>query len=515
MAEWSIETDHSFKCPPNESAEIVSDVSRFAIISDGSLYLMKHRKVVPPLEFCVDTQLGKGEGRVVKSCFSRQELCGDGSSCVRKCCPDASFVDERSSRCTRSNLSDTYNFRRENWTVIHEKPDCQFGHSLIAINGTFSVSSEDLSLVTPDFTVPFLQYCLDHFTNLQYHEKDEPGDTPVVKVLMCFNQTQPDVFDPRGLQSVSVGFATIMGIALLLSAAAIAIAALVSWRLPELRSLHGKCQLSHLATLFCLFICLAIVQLGREHIPMGMCKFFAVLIHTCALSSFLWLNLLCFNIYMTFRSLRPPLAARRDENRRLFFLCIYAWGIPASFVAFLFVLDSQDGRLEPMPRPDYGVLKCLMSSRDAEFAYLFGPVGVLLLINGLLFCLTAQELLCGLWRLDNSDSITFRRKSMGLVVAKLGIVMGMGWILDVLSWGFGRKFPFLFYAGDVFNALQGVFICVVLLWRKRVLEVLHLRKPSITKDETLTVRPFLPKNGVNNACSHTDNDTSLVIVQDQ
>lgn len=43
---------------------------------------------------------------------------------------------------------------------------------------------------------------------------------------------------------------------------------------------------------------------------------------------------------------------------------------------------------------------------------------------------------------------------MGLVVAKLGIVMGMGWILDVLGWGFGRKLPFLFYMGDVFNALQ-------------------------------------------------------------
>jgi len=62
--------------------------------------------------------------------------------------------------------------------------------------------------------------------------------------------------------------------------------------------------------------------------------------------------------------------------------------------------------------------------REAEFAYLFGPVGVLLFFNGILFCLTAQELLCGVWRLDNSDSINFRRKSMGIVVAKLGIVMG-------------------------------------------------------------------------------------------
>ena len=96
----------------------------------------------------------------------------------------------------------------------------------------------------------------------------------------------------------------------------------------------------------------------------------------------------------------------------------------------------------------------IYSFREAEFAYLYGPVGILLLLNGLLFCLTAQELLCGLWRLDNSDSINFRRKSMGIVVAKLGIVMGMGWIFDVTSWFAGQQYPYLFYAADIFNSLQ-------------------------------------------------------------
>jgi len=87
------------------------------------------------------------------------------------------------------------------------------------------------------------------------------------------------------------------------------------------------------------------------------------------------------------------------------------------------------------------------------FYYFYGPVGFLLLLNGVLFCLTARELLCGLWRLDNSDSLSFRRKSMGIVVAKLGIVMGMGWILDVLSWAVGNK-PYIFYIADLFNGLQ-------------------------------------------------------------
>lgn len=58
ISEWAIETAHSFKCSPNESPEIVSDISTFAIVKNGNLYLMKHKKVVPPLEFCVDQQLG-------------------------------------------------------------------------------------------------------------------------------------------------------------------------------------------------------------------------------------------------------------------------------------------------------------------------------------------------------------------------------------------------------------------------------------------------------------------------
>jgi hypothetical protein len=43
---------------------------------------------------------------------------------------------------------------------------------------------------------------------------------------------------------------------------------------------------------------------------------------------------------------------------------------------------------------------------------------------------------------------------MGIVVAKLGIVMGMGWILDVLSWAIGARSPYMFYAADLFNSFQ-------------------------------------------------------------
>ena len=163
---------------------------------------------------------------------------------------------------------------------------------------------------------PFLDYCVDYFT------ESESGEDAKLKVMMCLKEED---LKPKNHSLISVppSFNLACGVAFIVSSICLGLAALISLRLPELRSLHGKCQLSHLATLFCLCVLLATAHLGgSDKIPLGLCTFFAVAIHFCALSSFLWLNLLCVNIYLTFRSLRPPLAARRGETRRLFFLCV-------------------------------------------------------------------------------------------------------------------------------------------------------------------------------------------------
>lgn len=44
----------------------MSDVSTFAIVNNGNLFLMKHKMVKAPLQFCVDQQLGKLYGSKIK-----------------------------------------------------------------------------------------------------------------------------------------------------------------------------------------------------------------------------------------------------------------------------------------------------------------------------------------------------------------------------------------------------------------------------------------------------------------
>ncbi|CAG7824103.1 unnamed protein product [Allacma fusca] len=70
---------------------------------------------------------------------------------------------------------------------------------------------------------------------------------------------------------------------------------------------------------------------------------------------------------------------------------------------------------------------------------------------------------------------------MGIVVAKLAIVMGLGWVFDIISWAVGPTYTNLFFTADLFNSLQGLFIFIIIIWRERVLEVLHLRNPCVQK----------------------------------
>lgn len=54
----------------------------------------------------------------------------------------------------------------------------------------------------------------------------------------------------------------------------------------------------------------------------------------------------------------------------------------------------------------------------------------------------------------------FHRAALGRVCAKLVVVMGVTWGADVVSWAAGGP-EYVWYATDLLNALQGVFIFLV------------------------------------------------------
>jgi G protein-coupled receptor Mth (Methuselah protein) len=71
----------------------------------------------------------------------------------------------------------------------------------------------------------------------------------------------------------------------------------------ELRSLHGKCLMSYCFGLILLYLSLSLTQLQIEslHRIEWLCKTTGYVTYASVLICFLWLNVMCHDIYSTFR----------------------------------------------------------------------------------------------------------------------------------------------------------------------------------------------------------------------
>ncbi|KAK6638269.1 hypothetical protein RUM44_008698 [Polyplax serrata] len=159
------------------------------------------------------------------------------------------------------------------------------------------------------------------------------------------------------------------------------------------------------------------------------------------------------------RDLRPTSLDKSQEVWRLRMYQVYAWGVPTIIAMTAIVFDHlPPGTFPSVLKPKFAIRNCWFYGDLEIFTYFFGPVGILLILNLVLFALTARELTCGLWRSEVVKSTT-ERATLGKVCLKLVVVMGITWIADVTSWAVGGQSAW--YVTDIINALQGVFIFIV------------------------------------------------------
>ncbi|XP_055589009.1 probable G-protein coupled receptor Mth-like 1 [Uranotaenia lowii] len=182
-----------------------------------------------------------------------------------------------------------------------------------------------------------------------------------------------------------------------------------------------------------------------------------IMMHFFFLAAFFWLNTMCFNIWWTFRDLRPTSLEKSQEICRLRIYEVYAWGVPLVIAGVAAILDNLADTVYLRPR--FGERTCWFYGDMEILTYFYGPVGILLCINLLLFASTARQLTCGLWKRDDVKSTT-ERAALGRVCMKLVVVMGVTWVADVASWVFGGP-DYIWLVTDLINALQGVFIFIV------------------------------------------------------
>lgn len=165
----------------------------------------------------------------------------------------------------------------------------------------------------------------------------------------------------------------------------------VLWHLQQFKTNHGKCLMCHILSLILLytFLILDRMDILIMKIP-WLCEFSGYMMYISILFCIFWLNVMCYDIWKTFKSTRNP-QIQSDSNRFLFYL-FYGFGLPFLITMMLAVIDETSLFPEKW-RPQIGKFECfLRNERHIEFFYLYLPMSLILMVNVVLYSITAYKI---------------------------------------------------------------------------------------------------------------------------
>lgn len=262
-------------------------------------------------------------------------------------------------------------------------------------------------------------------------------------------------------------------IGLTVSIVALSVTLVIYACLPKLMNLPGK-------NLMGLVICLLIAQIlylvafEVNHVPAA-CKTFAILMHFVFLSSFCWMNVIAFDLWMTFS--QRFLAPRQDRKFQKRFCCYsaYAWGLPFIIVAISICVNfitEYGGKF----RPGYGEGFCWITTNFGLLIFFAGPLALFKLFDFIAFGFTVYYIAVA--KRQGALARKGRRTSLFLINLKLSLTMGLTWVFAFIA-NFTNN-TVMWYLFIIFNTLQGLFIALSFLCTRKVLSLLKEKKRKIS-----------------------------------
>nr|QPB73588.1 GPCR4 [Penaeus japonicus] len=460
-----------------------------------------------PDKFCVARDAESEEGTshyVANLCFldplvEHTETC-QNKPCVRKCCPKDQFhvetcmpVTDETQRWNpvfynQSNgaVVEATNFTG-NFTYVTGYPLCKeyFLMEPHQVETDVFHLMTDGSLYVPVFQQHFQadRYCMDNFW--------DPEDNVIRMLpLVCFHEEAAESKACEAMHSY------LYPILLLVSCVFLGVTLLVYVSVPELHAkVHGKCLVSHVSALLIAYCSLITVQWATNKLPTVACKIMASLTHVSFLAAFFWLNVMCFDIWWTLKSMRPVAESGERSRFRFKMYSLYSWGCPLLIAVASFIVQELPEDFGVI-KPDFGNTKCWFDNNKSLWAYFYGFVLTLVVANIIFFCQVAYILV-----MAQNDPILQRtrqqnRERMWLYV-KLFLVMGITWIAEVISWQEGTCEAWVFT--DVINSLQGFSIFIIFICKKNMLRKIRTKwDPYLRRMKEMVGSTRLSHSGVPN-----------------
>lgn len=166
----------------------------------------------------------------------------------------------------------------------------------------------------------------------------------------------------------------------------------VLWYLGQFNTIHGKCLICHIVSLILLytFLILDRMDILIMKIP-WLCEISGYMMYTSILFCIFWLNVMCFDIWKTFKKTRNP--QHINNGPYYFYYCLfYGFGLPTIITLCLAIIDETSLFPENW-RPQIGKYECfLRNDRNIEFYYLYLPMSIIILANIVLYSSTAYKI---------------------------------------------------------------------------------------------------------------------------
>lgn len=204
----------------------------------------------------------------------------------------------------------------------------------------------------------------------------------------------------------------------------------------EKPSAHSRALACHTAALL-VATALQLWLSSRKHSSDVECYASLLTYQFSYLASYFWLNAMCVDIYLAFRDLT---GSSISESKRFVGYSVFAWGFPIVVVGVTAAAQfASSNEPPPVLLPFNDKADCSFHTNEALFLYLYGPVSVLLVLNLLLFVLTARSIHrlhrdTAILYPDESDSSLCGQGRVSLYVRLLWSMGVIEMVVELVSW---------------------------------------------------------------------------------
>ncbi|XP_067203248.1 G-protein coupled receptor Mth2-like isoform X2 [Linepithema humile] len=228
-------------------------------------------------------------------------------------------------------------------------------------------------------------------------------------------------------------------------------------------------------------------------------------------ASFLWQNVICFDILWTFRRFHSIQGNIKRRKMKMLVICsIYAWGTTGIYAIILTTINFASNIPKNLIQPKICV-KQQGIAEEAKFAYFYIPVGIIIICNICFFIFTTLKIMYTKKDTDRylkslESKCHDNNKQRFIMYLKLFILMdtttSIKWTMETVARNFVDQLPvFIWFLVVMTCALQGFIIFVVFVCRKRIMQLL-------LKQFGYENSGLCCKNSKSNNCNSTSLQTS-------